>query len=435
VTTPLACPRCAAALADAACSICGARYPVIDGVPCLVHDAMQARDRFAARFADLAHESETQLAAIADEIAREHVSASTTARLHAFAEGVRTSAATIASIAARAGLDSRAPSTADAIPSVAGHAGLFDHYEYVFRDWGWAAAGEEENELAAARVSEAARGASASPRVLVLGAGAGRLAYDLHHRLGAQLTLALDIQPLLVLVAQRMFAGDSLVLAEFAANHLAMRHAISPRRLRAPAQARAGLELAFADATRPPVQPGSFDVVVTPWFVDQLASDVRDLLPSIHAALADGGHWVFFGPLLHPRGKPLARCFTQDELLELTSAAGFDVGDVRRDVVPYLRAPEGSGRTEPVLTFAATKRTGERWSTPAWLRALALPIPRAAVARRCADPIAAAIASLVDGERSVLGIAGLLARKGLDRSVALDATIAGLHTLLRASLQ
>ncbi len=435
---PFACPRCAAPLASGdafACTSCGARHPVIAGVPCLLHDAAQACDRFAARFADVARESDAQLAAIADELARGPATPSASARLQAFAEGVRTSAATIASLGERAELGTPPrEASSDAIPSVAGHTSVFDHYEYVFRDWGWAAAGEEENELAVARVAEAAGGAGAAPRVLVLGAGAGRLAYDIHHRLDARLTLALDIQPLLVLVAQRMFAGESLVLAEFSANHLAARHAVTPRRLRAPSAARAGLELAFADATRPPVQPGSFDVVITPWFVDQLASDVRDLLPSIHAALADGGRWVFFGPLLHPRGKPLARCFTEDELFELLPGAGFERGVARRDVVPYLRAPEGSARAEPVLTFAATKRTGEQWSTPAWLRALALPIPRAAVARRASDPIAAAIASLVDGERSVLAIAGLLARRGLDRALALDATVAGLHTLLRASL-
>lgn len=400
-------------------------------MPCLLHDAPQARDRFAARFADVARESEAQLGAIADELARECPTPATAARLQAFADAVRTSAAAIASIGERAGLDVCAASSADAIPSVAGHGALFDHYEYVFRDWGWGEAADAENELAVARVAEAV--GESGPRILALGAGAGRLAYDLHHRLDARLTLAIDIQPLLVLVARRMFAGESLVLAEFTANHLATRHAVSPRRLRAPAPARAGLELALADATRPPVRPGSFDVVVTPWFVDQLACDVRDVLAAIHGVLADGGRWVFHGPLLHPRGKPLSRCFTEDELVELLPAAGFELRSARRDVVPYLRAPEGGGRSEPVLTLAATKRSGERWSTPDWLRALALPIPRAAAFGRSSDPIAAAIASLVDGERSVLAIAGLLARRGLDRAVALEATVAGLHTLLRAS--
>jgi SAM-dependent methyltransferase len=435
----LGCPRCAAPLASDGslrCIGCGARHPVLGGVPCLLHDAAQARSRFAARFAELSRESAAQRAAIADELADAHHGGATRARLHAFADGVRISAATIAQLAARAGLVATGAADGDAIPSVAGYGALFDHYEYLFRDWGWGDAAAQEHELALARVAEAIGDAGAAPRVLVLGAGAGRLAYDLHHRLAAQTTLALDIQPLLVLAAQRMFAGETLVLAEFAANHLAAAHAVSDRKLHAPRVARAGLELAFADATRPPVQPGSFDIVVTPWFLDQLHCDVRDVLPAIHGALADGGRWVFFGPLLHPRGKPLARCFTADELLEQLPGAGFEPDACHREVMPYLRAPEGSARSEPVLTFAARKLDGDRWSLPAWLRGIELPIPRAAVPRRAADPVATAIATLVDGERSVLSIAGLLARRGgLDRRRALDATLAGLHALLRAAPQ
>jgi hypothetical protein len=423
-------------VADHACTGCGAHHPTIDDVPCLLHDAADVRGRFAARFAEMRDESDAQLAAIADATARDCPSAATRARLNAFTEGVRATAATIADLGARAGLLAASPATsASAIPSIAGHAALFDHYEYAFRDWGWTDAGAQENELALARVAGALQDVGAAPRVLVLGAGASRLAYDLHHRLAASSTLALDIQPLLVLLARRMFAGDTLVLAEFAANHLAMAHAVTLRRLHAPAPARAGLELAFADATRPPVRPGSFDVVVTPWFLDQLACDVRDVLPAIHGALADGGQWVFYGPLLHPRGKPLARCVTAPELLEQVDAAGFATAEVHHEAMPYLRAPAGSARTEPVLAFAARKRSGEHWSLPPWLRGLALPVPRTAVPHRITDPVASAIATLVDGERSVLAIAALLAHRGVDRRVTLDATIAGLHTLVRATLQ
>ncbi|HET6582313.1 MAG TPA: hypothetical protein VFG69_02675 [Nannocystaceae bacterium] len=435
------CPRCATAIAAAesfACTGCGARHPVLDGVPCLLHDALHARDRFALRFDEVARDSAAQLVAIADELAGDRIPAATAARLHAFADGVRETSSAIAAIHQRAGLGAArtSASVANAIPSVAGHAALFDHYEYAFRDWGWGEAAAQENALGLERVIAAIGPIRAAPRVLVLGAGAGRLAYDLHHRLAASTTVALDIQPLLLLVARSMASGQEIPLAEFTANHLAAAHAVQRRTLRAPAAARAGLELALADATRPPVQQGAFDVVVTPWFLDQLACDVRDVLPGIHGALADAGRWVFFGPLLHPRGKPLARCVSEAELLEILPAAGFTHGSVRRDVLPYLCTPEGSARSEAVLTFAAHKRTGPQWSLPAWLRGLALPIPRPAVPLHASDPVAAAIAALLDGQRSALAIAGLLARRGgLDGRVALDATIAGLHALARAGLQ
>ncbi len=52
-------------------------------------------------------------------------------------------------------------------------------------------------------------------KVLVLGAGAGRLAYDLHMRTTAALTAVLDFNPLLLIVAERVTRGDSLELYEF----------------------------------------------------------------------------------------------------------------------------------------------------------------------------------------------------------------------------
>lgn len=411
----LVCPRCTSPLGDGACARCGIAYPEHDGVRCLLHDAAQACERFAARFDEVAHESAAQLAAIADD--RDSIAR---ARLQAFAEGVRTSAATIAALAPKA------RGTRDGgIPSVAGHASLFDHYEYAFRDWAW---DDDENALACARVCEAA-GDLQRPRVLVLGAGACRLAYDLHHRLDARATVALDIQPLLLAIARRMIAGDTLALAEFTANHLAAPQAIALRSLRAPAPARPGLTLVCADATRPPVRNGSFDLVVAPWFLDQLHCDVRDVLPAIHGALADSGRFVFHGPLLHPRGKPLARCFTEAELLARLPAAGFAPCSRRREALPYLRAPEGSARTEPVLTIGARKIDGP--DLPPWLQGVALPIPRT-TKRPSSDPLAAAIAALVDGERSALAIATLLSRRGgLAPRIALDTTLAGLHALVR----
>lgn len=428
-----ACPRCDAPQGGAGplvCPRCGASHPVIDGVPCLMHDAAAACGRFAARFADAASECAAQLVALDRELVGAPM-ATTRARLAAFAEGVRTSAATLAT------LGERIPKARDpdvVVPSVAGHASLFDHYEYAFRDWGWGAEGDAQNGRALARVIEAAGDLGRAPRVLVLGAGAGRLAYDLHVELGAQATVALDIQPLLVLLARRMSLGDEVELAEFTTNYLAVPQAVVSRALRAPAPAPPGLVFAFADATRPPVPSGTFDLVVTSWFLDELHADVRDVLPAIGDALVDGGRWVFHGPLLHPRGKPLARCVVADELVELAMAAGLEPVARRRDVMPYLRGPEGNGRSEPVLTLAARKRAASARPCPPWLRAVTLPIPRSMASVPTRDPLAVAVATFVDGRRSALGIAELLARHaGVAPRVALDTALSGLHELARAS--
>ncbi|MBK8240589.1 MAG: class I SAM-dependent methyltransferase [Deltaproteobacteria bacterium] len=433
----LCCPRCAAELAPdvGTCVGCDAPLPVIDGVRCLLHDAADARDRFAAQYAAFDREGRMQLEAIATTLADGDLPMATRARLQRLAAGVQQTSTISRMLARRGGLTEPGPHHADAtVPSVAGHGPLTNDYEYLFRDWGWGAHADDEHARTLALVR---RGIADRPgqRVLVLGAGAARLAYDLHHALAAGHTLAVDIHPLLVAVAARMFAGDSLVLAEFTPNHLASPHAVVERTLAAPAAAAPGLELLLADATRVPVVPGSFDVVVTPWFIDRLDRDVRSLLPAVHAALAPGGRWISYGPLLHARGKPLSACVTESELLELLPSSGFTPIATHRDIVPYLLAPDGSGRMESVLLLASEKRDGDHWSLPPWLRGIDLPIPRALRlhAVNPASPAAAAIASLVDGRRSALAIATALVRRGLPARGALDATIDGLLALLRGA--
>lgn len=431
----LTCPGCAAVLErarDLRCPACDARYPHLDAVPCVLHDAAAAVDRFALAYDGFARDSRSQLDAIAGAMEGPALLSSTRARLVASADGVRETARSIAMLHGRSGPEPRRRDAPEPVPSVAGHSALLDDYEYLFRDWGWGAHAEAEHARARDLVIEAIGDRPAS-RVLVLGSGAGRLAYDLHRALGASSTVAIDINPLLVAVAQRMFAGDALVLAEFAANHLASPQAVVPRTLRAPGPTPPGLELVIADGTRPPVVPGSFDVVVTPWLVDRLDRDLRMVLPGIHTALGDDGRWVCFGPMLHGRGKALASCHTADEVLELLPGSGFAIASLRREVIPYMDAPEGSGRREPVMVLAADRVQGERWGLPTWLRGVDIPVPRAAAtaADRACGPVAAAIGALVDGRRSALAIATLLASRGVPRRIALDATIDGLIALVQ----
>ena len=100
--------------------------------------------------------------------------------------------------------------------------------------------------------------------MLVLGAGAGRLAYDLHQALKPPLTVALDFNPLFLLAASRILAGPPLELYEFPiAPRSIADHAVL-RRHEAPAPPAAGFELVLADASSPPFLPGRFDLVLTP---------------------------------------------------------------------------------------------------------------------------------------------------------------------------
>src|SRR5690606_32530422 len=72
--------------------------------------------------------------------------------------------------------------------------GLLTYYPIVHRDWAWDG---DENAVSLDLVRDALDG-RAPGRTLVLGAGAGRLAYDVHRHLAPAATIALDFNPLLV---------------------------------------------------------------------------------------------------------------------------------------------------------------------------------------------------------------------------------------------
>jgi len=80
----LTCPRCAAVLErveTSRCPACDARYPHLDGVPCVLHDAAAAVDRFARAYDGFAGDSRAQLDAIAAALEDPTALTSTRARL------------------------------------------------------------------------------------------------------------------------------------------------------------------------------------------------------------------------------------------------------------------------------------------------------------------------------------------------------------------
>ena len=86
--------------------------------------------------------------------------------------------------------------------------GLTTYYPNLHRDWCW---GDSENRASLEAVLSSLPAGASPRRVLVLGAGAGRLAYDLHEALRPVLTVALDFNPLFMLALQRIVTGDAFV--------------------------------------------------------------------------------------------------------------------------------------------------------------------------------------------------------------------------------
>ena len=236
--------------------------------------------------------------------------------------------------------------------------GVVEYLQFLYRDWGWERAGNRENELALDAIRKIL-----SPDdlglTLVLGAGACRLAYDLHRQCGASETAVVDIDPFLFVIAEAVVRGEPVQLTESTANVQALGQVARAWSLHAPAGPLSDAEFHFflANGLVPPFADHAFDTVVTPWFIDQVPGDLSAFFGQLRRLLRPGGRWINSGPLLYPAETSLGRRFSREEIFELAERAGFHVERSATESRPHLESPlNGRGKLEWVLTFEATAR-------------------------------------------------------------------------------
>ncbi len=309
-------------------------------------------------------------------------------------------------------LRDRAPSTQN----------LLSYESNLYRDWIW---GDEENRLNTELVL-AEFGDQKPGRLLVPGAGSCRLAYDLHEVLEPQLTVATDINPLLLLSANRVFSGQDFTLHEFPANPRGAGNIALEQRFRGLPEWPKGLQLAFADVASPPFQPHAFDAVVTPWLIDIQPQELGRFLTQLNQYLPVGGRWVNFGSLVFNQRRE-AYCYTVEEVMQVAADSGFDMGDPVETEVPYLKSPHEAGyRMERVWTWHAQKTADVEarpaaQALPEWLLDISQPIPPARYFKAFSQQhrVYAELAAEVDGKLSIKAIAGRFAKQNrMDRAEA-----------------
>ena len=401
------------------CSGCQTRFPSLDGIPWLFADPAASLGEWRDRLHRLVLELQRQAQSVRGELDAANLLTSTRSRLKLLAQAYADHARRLQSLLAPLALDRKQTSLETHLglrTRLPPSQDLASYYSNLHRDWVW---GEEENR-GSLELVESVIGAAPLGTTLVLGAGACRLAYDLHVARAPAVTIAVDINPLMLLAAARIVAGKSVSLYEFP---IAPRgiddHAIL-RELKAPQPVGADFHLVFADALRAPFAAESFDTVVTPWFIDIIAADLAELAPRINRLLKPGGRWVNFGSIAFAH-REAARCYSLEETLEVIARAGFETAAPREAALPYMRSPASRhGRVESVVAFAATKTravpaAAELSSLPDWIVAGDRPVPllqdfqMTAMATR----IYAFVMSLIDGKRSLKDMADLLVAQKL----------------------
>lgn len=421
----LACPRCDKTPLETAgaafhCKACKIDYPLISDIPWMFADPEASlvdwRGRLHMALQKIAHE----VASIDRQLESDALAAKTRQRLERFRDLTqrhRDNLATLLAPVDVAEMRSAYESYLALRTRLPTDQGLNTYYSNIHRDWGW---GDEENAASLDEIRAVLGGEDALGRVLVAGAGAGRLAYDLHRELDCASVTAFDFNPLLMLVAQQMAAGETLEMIEFPIAPLSDEDDAIVRNLAAPAPAGDNFRLVLGDALRPPFAKGRFDTVVTPWLIDIVTDDLADFAARIANLLRDGGRWINFGSLAFAAPRQANR-YGPGEVAEIVSAAGFSAPSTRDNTIPYMCSPASRHRRQEVVhTFVATragkapKPTRYR-ALPDWIVTGKQPVPVSDAFRTQAvsTQIYGFVMSLIDGRRSIEDMAALMEKQRL----------------------
>ena len=409
----LCCPRCAGALVDAdggyRCEKCAGQYPVFGRIPCLVDDAALWRTIWLRRLDDYTTTVEARVKELQREAGEDaHLLPRTRQRLMRIASGFAQQVDAITSLfePLDAGTDEMAAAAIPSRPEPSLQPLILECYEHVFRDWLW---GERECAMMLDFIKPLLP--VGLGRVAIYGAGAGRLAADVHQACGPGRTVALDVNPLPLLAADKLLAGTAIDLPEFPVDPNSDEVVVLMRHLERPYTLREGFSFVFADALRPPIAPGSLDAVVTSWFIDVTRVDLHHTAAAINRVLKPGGLWVNLGPLRFQA--ILSRAYTIEETHEIVAGSAFRLLSHDHQDVPYFDSPvSGSRRTDRVFRFAARK-TGEApavdipETSPPWVANPLQPIPitPTLVSIAKTSMFTTGVLSMIDGQRSIVDVA------------------------------
>ena len=340
---------------------------------------------------------------------------------------------------------------AETLPS---HQTLSSYQDNLFRDWAW---NNGENEAALELIKrlwpDSLRlklNTSTGPtegeqafHLTVLGSGAGRLAVDLHRHFRPQLSLLVDINPFLHLVAQRLIQGESVELYEFPHPPLSHDQAAVLHRCENPYGPQRDIHLLFADVSNLPFQRKSLDLLITPWLIDIVPEDFRAFARRLNRYLKPGGAWLNFGPLGFDRRMLSQRlCFA--EVQEALTEAGFVVEIEFQERQSYLQSPHSShGRVETLSCFRAKKvkeaKEPKRFEyLPSWLTHLDQPIPASAALAELAliNKVHFEVTAIIDGQKSFRQISNLMVQSyGMTQAQADETLFAILFKIHESSLR
>ncbi|NIV17110.1 MAG: methyltransferase domain-containing protein [Woeseiaceae bacterium] len=425
LTELLACPRCdKTPLAETDgtyfCGGCKVEFPSIDGIPWMFAEPEAALGEWRGRLQFALQQLSHEIAGLEAELKDKDLRPLTRRRMERYKKSLESHRRSLQKILRPVDVQSTQGNYETYLAlrtRLPADQGLNTYYANVHRDWCW---GDEENKASMQQILSVVQDGAELGKVLVLGSGASRLAYDLHMQMDCESTVAMDFNPLLLLIAKAVSSGEHLKMYEFPIAPRSLEDDAVLRTLSAPDVARDGLQFVLGDALRPPFAPGSFDTVVTPWIIDIVTEDLSALAARINGLLSKNGRWVNFGSLAfsHPQR---ARQYSPEETKAIVAESGFGDPYVVEATIPYMCSPASRhGRQEKVFSFAAFKeRNAEKparhRALPDWIVTGDEPVPLLPSFRSQAmtTQIYSFMMALIDGKRSIKDMAVVLEKQKL----------------------
>jgi SAM-dependent methyltransferase/uncharacterized protein YbaR (Trm112 family) len=421
----LACPRCDKTPLqqrdDALrCEACKVDFPFVGGMPWLFADPEAALGEWRGRLQFALQQLDHETATLEQELKAKDLPAMTRHRVQRYKDAVaqhRQSLQALLQPVQLQSLQGKHETYLALRTRLPTDQGLNTYYANVHRDWAW---GAQENDASLEQVRAVLGDVDDLGDVLVLGCGAGRLAYDMHMQLNCKTLTAMDFNPLLMLVAETVTKGEKLDLFEFPIAPLGLEDDAVLRTLEAPEPVRDDFQLVFGDVFRAPFPAQSFDTVVTPWLIDILTEDLSVFASRLNNLLTDKGRWINFGSLAFTAPQR-SRRYSPEETSAIAVDSGFSQPIVSQASIPYMCSPASRhGRQETVFTFCASRDRGvtrpPRYKAlPDWIVTGKEPVPLIPSFRSQAmtTRIYAFIMSLIDGRRSLKDMAEMLEQQKL----------------------
>ena len=227
----------------------------------------------------------------------------------------------------------------------------FDSYfKNIFRDWVW---GDVENQVYKNILQNSK---TSTGQALIIGGGAGRLAYDLASLRSSLQVLQLDINPLLSVVAEKICRGGSFDLTEIAGFTYDLNSISKKHKLGLPGESidRNRLSFVVGDITDNPLVDNSFDCVICPWLIDIISEDFSTFSQRLNFCLKRGGELLIFGPLSFENQKPQHK-HSHQELEAILIESGFEINSKDFIETEYLHSPfDPQTRIEKIIVLRAT---------------------------------------------------------------------------------